>query len=968
MRRLPVLLVVLVLLAAAGDSRPTRAMTSQDVLPFEATETTLANGLKVVVVPTGFPNIVSLRIPVQTGSRNEVEPGKSGFAHFFEHLMFRGTPAYPPEKYREIMVRAGARDNASTSDDFTRYFATFSSEDLEPMLALYADMFQHLSYPESDFRTEAGAILGEYNKNIANPALKLAEALREHAFTTHPYRHTTMGYLEDIEDMPNQYEYSKRFFQRWYRPEYTTVIVVGDVTPALVLELVEKYWGGWKPGSGERVAIPAEPAPKGPAYAHVTWRAPTLPLLTVAFRAPAFSDTRKDFAALELVASLYFGDTSDLYKRLVVDQQKVDQLLVDNPGNVDPGLFTVYARLKRAEDAISVRDEILKAAALARTAPVAARRLAEAKSSLRYSFSRTLDSTDRIAAVLAQFVPYDRSFQTVNNLFRVIDSLTPEDVLAGARACFTDAALVVATLSKDPLPAGIDTLPALSALTPAPAGTAAPEPAGPMLPPLPAGTPGAALPVSAMVAQRSPLPQLSVKLLFRAGSADDPAGREGLAALSAAMIADAGSRAMTIDEVRKALYPMAGAFTIQVDREMTTFTGSIHRDNWRPFLQIVLAQLLDSGFREADLARVRLAQRNALLQDLRSDNEEELGKERLQANIFAGTPYGHPVPGSVAGIDGITLDEVKAFVKARYTRANLMIGVNGDAPDEMRDTLRAALGGLPEGAAPAARRIEGRMPSGIEIEIIEKDTRSTAISFGHPIGVTRTHPDFAALSVARAWLGEHRASSGRLFQRLREVRGLNYGDYAYIEAFPRGMFQFFPDPNIARRAQIFEIWIRPVMPENAHMALRIAIHELDRLIAEGLSPDAFGQTRAYLMKNVYLMTSRQGQQLGYELDSRWFGIGEFTSVMRAALAGLTLEQVNAAVRKHLSAANLSVVMITKDAHALRERLIADGFSPITYEGPKPADVLEEDRMIGARKLGIAPGKAVVTPIDQVFAR
>ena len=93
---------------------------SRDVLPFRATETTLANGLKVIVVPTGFPNLVSIQIPVQTGSRNEVEPGKSGFAHFFEHLMFRGTPANPPERYRQIMAKAGARDNASTGDDSTR--------------------------------------------------------------------------------------------------------------------------------------------------------------------------------------------------------------------------------------------------------------------------------------------------------------------------------------------------------------------------------------------------------------------------------------------------------------------------------------------------------------------------------------------------------------------------------------------------------------------------------------------------------------------------------------------------------------------------------------------------------------------------------------------------------------------------------------------------------------------------------
>src|SRR5688572_1440915 len=173
---------------------------SAQVLPFKATEKTLANGLKVIVVPTGFPNIVSVQIPVQTGSRNEFEPGKSGFAHFFEHMMFRGTPAFPPEKYQAAMTAAGARTNAYTTDDYTNYHATFAKEDLETILRLEADRFQNLSYAEPEFRTEAKAVLGEYNKNSAEPVNKLIEVQREHAYTTHTYRHTTMGFLRDIED------------------------------------------------------------------------------------------------------------------------------------------------------------------------------------------------------------------------------------------------------------------------------------------------------------------------------------------------------------------------------------------------------------------------------------------------------------------------------------------------------------------------------------------------------------------------------------------------------------------------------------------------------------------------------------------------------------------------------------------------------------------------------------------------
>ena len=972
MRSLPIipslLFAILAIASLGADSQPSRpaADATKDILPFHVTETTLANGLRVIVVPTGIPNIVGIQIPVQTGSRNEVEPGKTGFAHFFEHLMFRGTKRFPPEKYREIMVKAGARENANTGDDFTRYHATFAKEDLATIVELYADMFQNLSYAEADFKTEARAILGEYNKNSANPLQKLFEVQRDHAFTTHTYRHTTMGFIKDIEDMPNQYAYSKDFFQRWYRPNYTTVILVGDVEAATAVPLVEKYWGGWKPGTAA-ITIPAEPAPAAAKYVNVPWSSPTLPWVTVAFRAPAFSDTTKDYAAMDMVSNLYFGPTSELYKRLVVTEQKVDVLFADNPGNVDPALFTIGARVKSPADAAYVRDELLKTVAAARAVQVPNATLEDAKSNARYSLTQTLDSTENIAQVVSQFAAYKRSFQTINNLFRVYQALTPADVQGAARTYFTDASLVVTTLAHDALPAGVTTLPSLAAFTaasPFPPADAKP------VPPAPAAPRAAASggPVPAIV-QKSPLPQLNIKLQFQVGSAHDPAGKEGLAALAASMIAEAGSSTMTIDEIRKALYPMAGSFTVQVDKEVTTFTASIHRDNWTKFFAIVLPQLLNAGYRAEDFHRLRDDQVNALVEDLRSNNEEELGKERLQTTIFRGTPYGHVVLGTVAGLQAITLDDVKQFVKQSYTRSGMVIGANGDVPDGLLPLLTQAAQLLPAGQAPAPGAApKGARPTGINVEILEKDTRATAISLGLPIEVTRAHPDFAALSVARAWLGEHRASSGQLYQRLREVRGLNYGDYAYIEAFPRGMYQFFPDPNIPRRSQLFEIWIRPVVPENGPMAFRIALFELRKLIENGLSQADFEATRDYLMKNVYVMTATQDQQLGYALDSQWYGIPEYTAYLRDKLPKLTLADVNAAIRRHLSGQDLQVVMITKDAKGLAEKLASDTAPPIKYDGEKPKALLDEDQLIGALKLGIRPEAIRITPVEEVFSK
>ena len=444
---------IALLFAALPVSAWTAEPQMTDILPFKATTRTLPNGLVVIVVPTGFPNIVSLQIPVLTGSRNEIEPGKSGFAHFFEHMMFRGTPTLSPDAYNAIITKAGARQNAYTTDDYTNYHVTFAKEDLETILKIEADRFQNLSYPVEAFKTEARAVLGEYNKNSANPLRKLFEVMRANSFTTHPYRHTTMGFIADIEDMPNQYEYSKTFFSRWYRPQNVAVIVAGDVEADKVMPLVEKYWGQWSPGSAEKVVIPQEPPARGPVYAHVPWETPTNPWVAISFRGPAFSETEKDAAAIDLFMRLNFGSTSEIYRKLVEQEQSVDEFMAAGPDNIDPELIYILARVKKAGDAVHVRDEILRAVATTRAAAMDPRKLEEAKSNARYSLTAALDNTDEIAGTLARFVRYRRSYDTVNNFFRVYDSLTAADVETAARKYFTDDSLVVTTLSKDSLAA-----------------------------------------------------------------------------------------------------------------------------------------------------------------------------------------------------------------------------------------------------------------------------------------------------------------------------------------------------------------------------------------------------------------------------------------------------------------------------------------------------------------------------------
>lgn len=426
----------------------------QRIFPYRSEVHDFPNGLRSIVIDSGYPNLVALYIVVQVGSRNEVEPGRSGFAHLFEHMMFRGTERFPSEKWEEIMQSAGAETNAYTTDDRTVYHAIFAKEDLERILELEADRFQNLAYSEEQFRTETRAVLSEYNKSFANPYRKLDEAKRDTTFSTHTYKHTTMGFIEDVEAMPEMYDYGLQFFDRYYRPEYTTVTVVGDVDFAESRALIEKYWGDWERGN-YTAPIPEEPPQNGPKRANVEFHAPTLPLTTISYRAPAYDDEVIDSAVLDIISFQAFGENSPLYKKLVIDEQKVDTLFTDYVDHFDPYPFGVVARVKDPNDLDYVEAQILATLQSLKTEPIPVEELAAVKSHLRYQFALSMNSTGAIARTLAHYIGLRRDPETINKRYRLYDAVTPEDVQMVAEKYFKPEGQTIVRLGQvmDSMPA-----------------------------------------------------------------------------------------------------------------------------------------------------------------------------------------------------------------------------------------------------------------------------------------------------------------------------------------------------------------------------------------------------------------------------------------------------------------------------------------------------------------------------------
>lgn len=462
-------------------------------------------------------------------------------------------------------------------------------------------------------------------------------------------------------------------------------------------------------------------------------------------------------------------------------------------------------------------------------------------------------------------------------------------------------------------------------------------------------------------------PTISVRVLFQVGSQNDPEGKEGLAALTASMISSGATENNSYEEILEKLFPIASYYGANASTEMTVYSGRTHKDNMDEYYPLFIDGILKPAFKEEDFNRLKDEMLNYLETTLKYSSDEELGKAVLYNDIFEGTPYGHIVDGTITGIKNITLDDVKEFYKTYYNKNNFVLGVGGGFDDDFVNKLMMDLNTLTEVKSeipvkPVPKPIEGKV-----VTIIEKNAPATAISIGYPIDILRGTKEWYALAVANSWLGEHRNSSSHLYQVIREARGLNYGDYSYIEHFPNGGGRSMPPVNVARRQQIFEIWIRPVPNETRHFSLRAALREHQMLIDEGLTQEEFELTKNFLKKYVIHYATTTSMRLGYALDDWFYGIdGSHLQKFREMMDKVTLEDVNNAVKKYLQYDNMKIAVITKDAESFKNDLVNETSSPITYQNPKPASVLEEDKLIQDYPLNINEEDVTVIPVENLF--
>jgi zinc protease len=494
----------------------------------------------------------------------------------------------------------------------------------------------------------------------------------------------------------------------------------------------------------------------------------------------------------------------------------------------------------------------------------------------------------------------------------------------------------------------------------------------------------------AMELVQLPLPnsdKIVVKFMFRNGSISDPKGMEGLTELTASTVMDGGTGNYSSSKIKELTYPWAARWSASVDKEVTIFTFEFHKDHASKMFPVITGLILNPLFAEEDFKRVKSNQSNYVNQVIKASSDEEFSKKALEDLLFRGTNYQHMISGTSTGLEALTIADVRVHYKSYFSSANLMLGIAGNYTKEYLEQIRTAMNQLPPTHATMAPPALPRSTNGINVEIVTKENAlGSAIFTGFALPVNRSKDEFAALMIANSWLGEHRKSYSRLYQKIREARSMNYGDYSYIEWYENGGSNMLPPPGVPRSSNYFSIWIRPVQTAeglkkqykelsdikigHAHFAIRMAIREMQLLIDNGMTEEDFNLTRDFLRSYMKLYIQTPSRQLGYLMDSKFYNRADYISEMSTLLKKVTLQDVNTVMKKYWQTNNMYISILTDDSEAepLKESLLKNEISPMSYsdalKATLPQEILKEDEVVSKYKLNI--GQVSIIPIEQMF--
>ena len=872
--------------------------------PSSVSETTLENGLQVLIQEVHTAPVVSFMVWYKVGSRNETA-GVTGISHLLEHMMFKGTPTYGKGEISRLLQKEGASFNAGTSLDYTNYFEVLASDRLELAMKIESDRMRNAIIPEEEHRLEMTVVRSELERNEDNPHRALYLETFSQAFKAHPYHWPTIGWRTDVEQIRT--EQIRNHYKTYYVPNNATVVVVGDVARDKALAMVKQYFAPIPRGPEPPAVTTVEPPQMGERRFKIRKPGDTRYLM-VSYRNAALTDP--DSYALDVLGIvLGHGKTSRLYQSLVEGKLATDVDAANETGR-DPFLLIARATiapevaLDRVEQALDKEVERLK------REPVTAQELTRAKKQVEASFIYSKDSIRSLAQQLGYFNTV-ASHTFLDTYVERIRAITAADVQrVAAKYLIEDARTVgwydpIATPRADGAGAsgGAGSLEGAGGER---VGSGAARPLKLVehyraTEAEAAGAASAALPktsearrfvlsngLTLIVRRNAANPTIALQGLVKAGAIFDPPAKSGLGTFTATML-DRGTKKRSALQIATAIEDAGASLHVNGGSETASISANMLSADLPSILDVLSDVLRDPAFPDDQIEKVR----TELIGDFRISEQNTATVAARRANELL-YPVGHPYHQNPGGTDStlraISREDLAAFHARHYGPDRTILVLVGDVdPDRAHGLVEKSFGGwkrlehAPEFAVPSAPAPDAKLR-----KVVQMPGKSqTDVAYAVP-GIARTAPDYDPAMMMNYILGGGSLSS-RLMVSLRDEQGLVYGVYSNLSpGIGAGPIQIRAGTN----------------PANADRAAESILAQVKRMVEEGPTPQEIDDAKGYLTGVFPVRLEANSGVAGQLLSAELYGLGlDYIERYASIVRGVTQEQVTAAAKKYLRPAS-----------------------------------------------------------------
>jgi len=863
-------------------------------------EFTLANGLRVLLFADPTKPTVTVNLTYGVGSVHE-NYGQTGMAHLLEHLLFKGTPTH--DDISGEMKRRGIAFNATTSLDRTNYFASFpaNADTLDWVLRMEADRMVNSRVAKSDLDSEMTVVRNELEAGENNPAGVLMQRLRSTAYLWHNYGHSTIGARSDVEGL--EIGQLQAFYRTWYRPDNATLVIAGRIDPEQVLGKVQAAFGPVKnPATALPHAPTIEPAQDGERVVTVR-RVGDLNLVAAAYHIPA--RTHADNAALSVLGNVLGHTPGGRLHRALVEPRIAAGAGASAEGLADAGLFTAVAVQQRSGDAQKMEDVLLAQLEQIAKNPVTAEEVAQAQQRIANAYDLYFTDVNAVGMGLSEFVAAG-DWRLLFTSRDAIAKVSADDVNRVAAQYLRSSNRTLGRFVPTDAPDRVEVpvAPAAASVVAGYTGRAAVD-AGENFEPSPANiesrterfTIGDGLKV-ALLPKRTRGGTVVVDGNFRFGDTASLTGRDTAAGMTGAMLMR-GSKQLSrvqIDQKLEALQTQGGVSGGLQGANLSLLT----RRAQLPEALALMAELLrEPTFPEDEFEQLKL---QAITGLEASRNEPGNIAGQALATHFDPWPAGHPLhvetlDESLARLRALKREDLVAFHRDFYGTAQGEIAIVGDFDAAaVRKQLETLFAGweTKHAYAPISTRYTAVAP--VNERLPAPDKPNAVFMARHNVALRVTDADYPALVVANRIFGGG-ALKSRLGDRIRQKEGLSYGVGSAINA----------DDSLEGKDDAGSFSIQAIAaPQNMDKVEAAAREELTRLIADGVTADELRDAVSGLLTEREQARANDGQVAGMLQDQLFFGrTMQFTADLDSKYAALTLDQVNAAIRKHLDPAKLS---------------------------------------------------------------